>query len=50
MMPSRKIMVRAATRRVIKEIFARLDYATVGPIYCDEGGDEVLEGKTGCLS
>ena len=47
MMPSRKMMVRAATRRAIKEIFARLDYARLGPIYCDEGGDEFWKAKRG---
>ena len=44
-MPSRKMTVRAATRRVIREIFARLDYARLGPIYCDEGGDEFWAAK-----
>jgi hypothetical protein len=32
---------------VIKEIFARLDYARLGPIYCDEGGDEFWAAKRG---
>ncbi len=41
------VMVGAATRRAIKEIFARLDYARLGPIYCDEGGDEFWAAKRG---
>lgn len=44
-MPSRKMTVRAATRRVIREIFARLDYTRLGLIYCDEGGDEFWAAK-----
>ncbi len=45
---ARKILkVGPATRRAIKEIFARLDYARLGPIYCDEGGDEFWEAKRG---
>jgi hypothetical protein len=40
-------MVQAATRRAIKEIFARLDYARLGTIYCDEGGDEFWAAKRG---
>ena len=49
-MPRKTWTVRPATRRVIREIFARLDYARLGPIYCDEGGDEVWSAKRGpCL-
>lgn len=45
---ARKIVpVASRTRRAIKEIFARLDYARLGPIYCDEGGDEFWEAKRG---
>jgi hypothetical protein len=47
MMPSKKILVRAVTRRVIREIFARLDYGRLGSIYCDEGGDEFWKAKRG---
>ena len=38
---------RPATRRAIKEIFSRLDYAQLRPIYCDEGGDEFWAAKRG---
>lgn len=49
-MPRKTLTVPSATRRAIKEIFARLDYARLGPIYCDEGGDEFWLAKRGlCL-
>lgn len=39
-----------ATRRTIREIFRRLDYQALGPIYCDEGGDKFWKAKRGpCL-
>ena len=45
---ARKIVkVGPATRRAIKDIFARLDYARLGRIYCDEGGDEFWAAKRG---
>ncbi len=46
-MPRKTLTVRPATRRAIREIFARLDYARLGPIYCDEGGDEFWMAKRG---
>jgi hypothetical protein len=46
-MPRKKTRVQPATRRAIKEIFARLDYGQLGPIYCDEGGDEFWAAKRG---
>ena len=39
--------MRPATRQAVKEIFGRLDYAGLGPIYCDEGGDEFWAAKRG---
>jgi hypothetical protein len=33
------------TTRQIAEIFRRLDYAALGPVYCDEGGDKFWEAK-----
>ncbi|MEK6804035.1 MAG: hypothetical protein AABZ34_15425 [Nitrospirota bacterium] len=39
--------VGTAARRATKEIFARLDYARLGSIYCDEGGDEFWAAKRG---
>ncbi len=49
-MPRSSVTVQKATRRVIRELFARLDYGQLGPIYCDEGGDEFWMAKRGpCL-
>jgi hypothetical protein len=39
--------VGTAVRRATKDIFARLDYGRLGPIYCDEGGDEFWAAKRG---
>jgi hypothetical protein len=46
-MARKLVTVGSVTRRAIKEIFARLDYARLGPIYCDEGGDEFWAAKRG---
>jgi hypothetical protein len=47
-MPRQKLQL--ATSRLIAEIFRRLDYARLGPVYCDEGGDEFWKAKRGpCL-
>lgn len=46
-MARKAVMLDPATRRAIKEIFARLDYRRLGPIYCDEGGDEFWAAKRG---
>jgi hypothetical protein len=38
------------TVRQIADIFRRLDYARLGPVYCDEGGEEFWKAKKGlCL-
>lgn len=34
-------------RRVIREVFSRLDYKTLGPVYCYEGGEEFWQAKRG---
>ena len=45
---ARKLMnVGTVARRAMKDIFARLDYGRLGPIYCDEGGDEFWAAKRG---
>jgi hypothetical protein len=36
-----------ATRRLVAEVYGRLDYGTLGPIYCYEGGDEFWRAKRG---
>jgi hypothetical protein len=35
------------TTQQIKQIFQSLDYEGLGPIYCDEGGDEFWEDRRG---
>jgi hypothetical protein len=35
------------TTRAIASVFRRLDYARLGPIYCDEGGDAFWKAKRG---
>jgi hypothetical protein len=37
--------LRTDTRRMIAAIFDRLDYARLGPIYCDEGGTAFWKAK-----
>jgi hypothetical protein len=37
--------LRAETRRTVAAIFDRLDYARLGPIYCDEGGEAFWKAK-----
>lgn len=34
-----------STRRLIADVFNRLDYQKLGPIYCYEGGDEFWQAK-----
>jgi hypothetical protein len=46
-MPSKNNALGRTTKLAIREIFARLDYARLGPIYCDEGGDEFWKAKRG---
>ena len=46
-MARKRVTVGPAARRAIREIFSRLDYARLGPIYCDEGGDEFWAAKRG---
>lgn len=37
----------SATRRLVTEVYGRLDYGALGPVYCDEGGDEFWRAKRG---
>ncbi|HEX2056246.1 MAG TPA: hypothetical protein VHF07_07120 [Nitrospiraceae bacterium] len=39
--------LRRRTRQQIAEIFRRLDYSRLGPVYCDEGGEEFWKVKRG---
>lgn len=41
---SKKQLTRT-TLRTIGEIFQRLNYQALGPVYCDEGGDEFWKAK-----
>ena len=36
-----------ATRRLVAEVYSRLDYDALGPVYCYEGGDEFWRAKRG---
>jgi len=36
-----------STRTAISQLFARLDYKTLAPVYCYEGGDEFWQAKRG---
>ncbi|MFO0705388.1 MAG: hypothetical protein U0412_00910 [Nitrospira sp.] len=39
--------ISRATRSTIAHVFAQLDYKTLGPVYCYEGGDEFWRAKRG---
>src|SRR2546422_5308152 len=39
--------LQPATLRDITRIFDSLDYQTLGPVYCDEGGDAFWEERRG---
>ncbi|WP_455245982.1 hypothetical protein [Petrachloros mirabilis] len=43
-MKSRK-KISQATRKAILEVFGNLEYRTLGPIYCYEGGEEFWKAK-----
>ena len=38
---------RKKTTQQIKQFYAQLDYAGLGPVYCDEGGDAFWENRRG---
>ena len=42
-----RIRLPPSTRRLINEVYGRLDYGALGPVYCDEGGDEFWLAKRG---
>lgn len=35
------------TRRLVAEVYGRLDYGALGPVYCYEGGDDFWRAKRG---
>ena len=44
-MKSRRTKLAPATRRLMTEVYGRLDYGALGPVYCYEGGDEFWRAK-----
>jgi hypothetical protein len=46
-MKASRAKLAPATRRLVTEIYGRLDYGALGPVYCYEGGDEFWRGKRG---
>lgn len=41
------VKLAPATRRLVTDVYNRLDYGALGPIYCYEGGDEFWRAKRG---
>ncbi len=49
-MTTSRTKLAPATSRLVTEVYDRLDYGTLGPVYCYEGGDEFWRAKRGpCL-
>ena len=46
-MKTSRMMLRLATRHLITEVYERLDYGALGPVYCYEGGEEFWRAKRG---
>lgn len=46
-MKTSRMMLRPATRHLITEVYERLDYGALGPVYCYEGGEEFWRAKRG---
>lgn len=46
-MKTNRTKLAPATRRLVTEIYGRLDYGALGSIYCYEGGDEFWRAKRG---
>jgi hypothetical protein len=46
-MKTSRTKLAPATRRLVTEIYGRLDYGALGPVYCYEGGDEFWRAKRG---
>jgi len=44
-MKTRRTNLAPATRRLVSEVYGRLDYGALGPVYCYEGGDEFWRAK-----
>jgi hypothetical protein len=46
-MKANRFQLTPATRRLVTEVYGRLDYVALGPIYCYEGGEEFWRAKRG---
>lgn len=46
-MTTSRTKLTPATRRRVAEVYGRLDYGALGPVYCYEGGDEFWQAKRG---
>jgi hypothetical protein len=46
-MKTNRFQVAPATRRLVAEVYRRLDYGALGPVYCYEGGEEFWRAKRG---
>ena len=46
-MKTNRTKLAPATRRLVTEVYGRLDYGALGPIYCYEGGNEFWRAKRG---
>jgi hypothetical protein len=46
-MKTSRTKLAPATRRLVAEVYTRLDYGALGPVYCYEGGDEFWLAKRG---
>ncbi|THJ25024.1 MAG: hypothetical protein CAF45_002625 [Nitrospira sp. CG24E] len=46
-MKGNRTKLASVTRRLVTEIYGRLDYEALGPVYCYEGGDEFWRAKRG---
>ena len=46
-MKTSRTKLASATRRLVTEVYGRLDYGALGPVYCYEGGDEFWRAKRG---
>ena len=46
-MKERRTKLPPKTRHLVTEVYGRLDYGALGPVYCYEGGDEFWRAKRG---
>lgn len=46
-MKTNRTKLAPATRRLVTEVYGRLDYGALGSVYCYEGGDEFWRAKRG---